>query len=158
MKFNTAGVVYNLSTEQELPTTIEWAWNFLSDPKNLGTITPDSMGFEIISGDDKSMYPGQIIQYKIKLFPGVKLTWVTEISHVKHQEYFVDEQRFGPYAFWHHKHFIKETKEGIVMYDSIDYKVPGWIFRKWIHAVLVQPKLKSIFEYRKIALEAMFKK
>jgi len=53
------------------------------------------------------MYPGQIIQYKVSPFIGITTTWVTEITHVKKGEYFADEQRFGPYYLWHHKHFIR---------------------------------------------------
>ena len=156
MKFTTKGTVYNLTTRQELPITVEKAWDFLSDPKNLGTITPDSMRFKIISGDETRMFPGQIIKYKIRMALGIQLNWVTEITHVKPGEYFVDEQRFGPYSFWHHKHFIKATGSGVEMVDSIDYKVPGWVFRKWIHAVFVKPKLKEIFQHRRKTLEVLF--
>ena len=82
------------------------------------------MGFNIISGADRVMYPGQLIQYIVTPIMGIKAKWVTEITHVEHKKYFVDEQRFGPYAFWHHKHFIREVPGGVEMEDIIDYKVP----------------------------------
>ena len=156
MKFNTAGNVFNLTVKQELPISIEDSWKFLSDPKNLGIITPDSMQFKIISGDDRLMFPGQIIQYKIRMAFGVYLNWVTEITHVEPGSYFVDEQRFGPYLFWHHKHFLTATPNGVLMEDNIDYKVPGWILSKWIHKAVVKPKLKKLFMYRAKVLDAMF--
>ncbi|WP_073099864.1 SRPBCC family protein [Leeuwenhoekiella marinoflava] len=148
--------IYTMHTKQNLPITLEEAWNFISDPKNLQIITPDYMGFEIQSGSDRAMFPGQIIQYKVSPVAGIKMDWVTEITHVKHLDYFVDEQRFGPYALWHHKHFIKEIPDGVEIEDVIDYKVPMGILGQLIHPFLVKPKLQEIFEYREQKLNELF--
>ena len=112
--------LYQIKTSQKLPITIEKAWNFLSNPKNLTEITPAYMNFRILSGADKKIFPGQIIQYKVSPILGLNLKWVTEITHVVDKEYFVDEQRFGPYSLWHHKHFIKKINGGIEMVDIVD--------------------------------------
>ncbi|WP_378174619.1 cell division inhibitor [Aquimarina sp. SS2-1] len=148
--------IYTLQTTQNLPISLQEAWDFLSDPKNLKTITPDYMGFQIISGAEKKMYAGQIIQYIVTPVVGIKTKWVTEITHVADKEYFVDEQRFGPYALWHHKHFIKEIPGGVEMEDIIDYKVPLGILGQLVHPFLVKPKLKEIFEYREKKLIELF--
>lgn len=148
--------IYTLKSKQHLPISVEEAWKFLSDPNNLKIITPDYMGFEIISGADREMYAGQIIQYIVTPIAGIKSKWVTEITHVKKNEYFVDEQRFGPYALWHHKHFIKEINGGVEMEDIIDYKVPFGILGQCIHPFLVKPKLKEIFKYREKKLIELF--
>ena len=148
--------IYTLRSKQNLPISKAEAWKFLSDPKNLKVITPDYMGFHILSGADKPMFAGQIIQYIVTPVLGIKTKWVTEITHVKDQDYFVDEQRFGPYALWHHKHFIKEIKGGVEMEDIIDYKVPfGWL-GQLIHPILVKPKLNEIFTYRRKKLVELF--
>ncbi len=148
--------IYTLKAKQNLPITLEEAWEFLSDPRNLKTISPDYMGFEIISGADRKMYPGQIIQYIVTPIAGIKNKWVTEITHVMDKKYFVDEQRFGPYALWHHKHFVKEIPGGVEIEDIIDYKVPFGILGQLVHPILVKPKLKEIFRYRKEKLTALF--
>ncbi|GGI57718.1 SRPBCC family protein [Winogradskyella haliclonae] len=150
--------IYTLHKKQNLPITKEDAWAFLSSPKNLKTITPDYMGFHILSGADRPMFPGQIIQYIVTPVLGIKTKWVTEITHVKDHEYFVDEQRFGPYALWHHKHFIKEIDGGIEMEDIIDYKIPFGILGQLVHPILVKPKLEEIFNYRTTKLEELFGK
>ena len=150
--------IYTLHRKQNLPITVDEAWDFLSSPKNLKTITPDYMGFHILSGADKPMFPGQIIQYIVTPILGIKTKWVTEITHVKDKVYFVDEQRFGPYALWHHKHFIKEIKGGVEMEDIIDYKVPFGFLGQMVHPVLVKPKLEEIFNYRTKKLEELFGK
>ena len=148
--------IYTFHRKQKLPISIEKAWEFLSNPTNLKKITPKYMSFDILSGNEKSMYAGQIIQYIVTPILGIKTKWVTEITHVKENEYFVDEQRFGPYALWHHKHFIKEIDGGVEMEDIIDYKVPMGILGQLVHPILVKPKLKEIFAYRQKKLIELY--
>ena len=148
--------IYTYHKKQKLPISVDTAWQFLSDPKNLKVITPDYMSFNILSGADRPMYAGQIIQYIVTPVLGIKTKWVTEITHKVDKHYFVDEQRFGPYALWHHKHFIKEIEGGVEMEDIIDYKVPFGFIGQLVHPFLVKPKLNEIFEYRKQKLETLF--
>lgn len=148
--------IYRLHEKQNLPISPTEAWDFLSNPKNLKVITPDYMGFNILTEENKSMYAGQIIQYIVTPIADIKTKWVTEITHVKEGEYFVDEQRFGPYSLWHHKHFIKEIEGGVQMEDIVDYKLPLGVLGQMVHPLLVKPKLKEIFEYRKSKLTEMF--
>lgn len=150
--------VYTLHTTQFLPITLEEAWDFLSDPKNLKTITPDYMGFDIVSGADRSMYAGQIIEYIVRPVLGIKTRWVTEITHVREPNFFVDEQRIGPYSLWHHKHFLKEVEGGVEMEDIIHYKIPFGFLGSLLHPIVVRPKLEGIFAYRKTKLEELFGK
>lgn len=150
--------IYRLKTIQNLPISQKEAWDFLSDPRNLKTITPDYMGFEIIGGVASKMYAGQILQYIVTPLLNIPLKWVTEITHIKEGEYFVDEQRFGPYSLWHHKHFIKPIKNGVEMIDIVDYKVPFGLLGQLVQPFLVGPKLEEIFEYRKNALDRIFGK
>lgn len=150
--------LYQIKTQQKLPISIEKAWGFFSNPKNLKKITPEEMSFEIVSGAEKSIYPGQIIQYNVSPIFGIKLRWVTEITHVIDNKYFVDEQRFGPYSLWHHKHFFKEIKGGILMEDVVDYKIPlGWL-GQLAHFIFVKNRLKKIFKFRENKLVKLFGK
>lgn len=114
------------------------------------------MGFKTMSGDESEMFPGQIIDYTITPLFGIKMDWVTEITHVEKGIYFVDEQRFGPYAFWHHKHFLKQTDTGCEMTDIVHYKVPFGILGRLAHPLLVRPKLEQIFEFRRKKLIELF--
>jgi ligand-binding SRPBCC domain-containing protein len=148
--------IYRLETVQNLPISKEKAWDFLSNPRNLKTITPKYMGFKILSGESSKMFAGQIIQYIVTPLLNIPVKWVTEITHVKEGEYFVDEQRFGPYSLWHHKHFIKPIENGVEMIDIVDYKIPFGFLGRMIHPIVVGPKLKEIFEYRRTALIELF--
>lgn len=148
--------IYTLHSKQNLPISLDEAWEFLSNPKNLKIITPEYMGFKTLSGDDRDMFAGQIIQYIVTPVLGIPMKWVTEITHVHDKKYFVDEQRFGPYDLWHHKHFLKEIPGGVEMEDIVDYKVPMGIIGQLVHPFLVKPKLNEIFEFRRKKLIELF--
>ena len=147
---------YQLKADQYLKASPIEAWAFLSDPCNLQLITPPTMKFEILSGAGEPMFPGQIIRYRVSPFPGVRTSWVTEITHVREGQYFVDEQRFGPYRFWHHKHFITPVDGGVLMHDVVDYGLPLGPLGNLVHGLLVRKQLEAIFRYREIALENRF--
>tara|TARA_B100000780_G_C20989215_1_gene395549 strand:- start:283 stop:753 length:471 start_codon:yes stop_codon:yes gene_type:complete len=148
--------IYQKKTNQRLPISVSEAWNFLSNPGNLKSITPDYMGFKILDDHEPKMYAGQIIKYIVTPVLGIPTTWVTEITHVVDQKYFVDEQRFGPYALWHHKHFIKKIPGGVEMTDIVDYKLPFGLLGRIAHPILVKRKLNEIFEYRYHKLIKLF--
>jgi len=148
--------IYTLHKTQKLPISLDKAWEFLSNPENLKVITPDYMSFDIVSKIDRPLYTGQIIQYIVTPLLGIKTKWVSEITHLEDKKYFVDEQMYGPYSLWHHKHFIKEIDGGVLMEDIIDYKVPLGFLGRLAHPFLVKPKLEEIFNYRQQKLEELF--
>ena len=149
-------MVNKLFYSQKLPISLDEAWDFLSSPNNLKLITPESMNFKIIDWDKKKAYPGQIIQYTVSPVLGIRIKWVTEITQVIRNSYFIDEQRFGPYSFWHHKHFIKEIDNGILMDDVIHYKIPFGLIGRILNKIYVQNKLDKIFKYRENKLNEIF--
>ena len=148
--------IYTFKKKQHIPISLDEAWRFLSSPKNLKELTPDYMGFDILSGADKPMFAGQIIQYSVTPILGIKTKWVSEITQVEHKKYFVDIQLYGPYALWHHKHFLKQIDGGVEFEDIIDYKVPLGILGRLVHPFLVKPKLEEIFAYRQQKLIELF--
>ncbi|MES2574917.1 MAG: SRPBCC family protein [Bacteroidota bacterium] len=148
--------VYKKETVQHINASIEECWAFFSSPKNLQKITPNTMGFEITDFDGKNMYAGQIIQYFVSPLAGLKLRWTTEITIVKENNYFVDEQRFGPYALWHHKHFFEPTENGTKMTDIVHYALPLGFIGRIMNAIVVKNKLTAIFEYRFTKVNEIF--
>lgn len=151
--------VYNLTRTQILPISVAEAWDFFSTPKNLSKITPEHMGFEIlyISGGEKA-YAGQIIRYNVSVLPGIKMHWVTEITQVKEGVHFIDEQRFGPYALWHHQHHFKAVPSGVEMTDEVNYGIPLGILGRLAHFLFVRGEVNRIFDHRYRVLEKYFSK
>ncbi|SDT50556.1 Ligand-binding SRPBCC domain-containing protein [Mucilaginibacter mallensis] len=149
---------YHKKFEQYLPIPLAEAWNFFSSPFNLAKITPPQMKFIVTSDYDANtkMYPGMIITYKITPLLGIKMNWMTEITHVKENEYFVDEQRFGPYALWHHQHHFKEVKGGVLMTDILHYAIPYGFLGRFANDILVKKQIKNIFAYRKQEIIKLF--
>ena len=151
--------VYSFKTVQTIPVSLEKAWEFFSSPKNLKEITPDNLGFVILSkyhGD--TMYPGQLIEYKVSPVLGIPLYWMTEITHVEDKKYFVDEQRYGPYSMWHHQHHFKTIEGGVEMTDIVQYKLPLFFLGDIANIILVKSQLRGIFNHRYKAVDEKFGK
>lgn len=150
--------VYVFHREQKLEgVSLKEAWSFFSDPRNLKRITPSYMGFDIVGGQDASvMYPGQMIQYIVKPLAAIPMSWTTEITHVKKGEFFVDEQRQGPYKIWHHQHFFEEVSDGVLMKDIIHYQPPfGWL-GDLMNVIVIRKKLSEIFDFRQQTISEIF--
>lgn len=150
--------MYQLKTKQFLPLNINEAWDFFSSPKNLKEITPSHMGFIIKTDNgDVKTYAGQLIAYTVSPIAGIPMNWVTEITHVHEPHYFVDEQRFGPYAMWHHEHHFKEVDGGVEMSDIISYVIPFGIIGQLANWLFVGRQVRQIFDYRYQKLEELFR-
>ncbi len=149
--------IHQVQYQQLIKTDLETLWEFISSPKNLKEITPQEMNFKIISPFFKEkMYAGMIINYKVSPVLGIKLNWCTEITAVCDNEYFIDEQRFGPYALWHHQHHFEETENGILMTDIVNYKLPFGLLGNLFGGSFVKNKLKEIFDFRFHKMEELF--
>lgn len=149
--------MYKLQSTQFLPMNLDEAWAFFSDPRKLAEITPPKMGFIIHDQNrlEKEIYPGMIIRYTVKPF-GLAMTWVTEISQAKSPSMFVDEQRQGPYRFWHHQHRFREVDGGVEMEDIVHYALPLGILGRIAHSLFVRGELRRIFAYREKRLLDLF--
>ena len=151
--------VYSLKTVQLINTSLEEAWDFFGRPENLAAITPEALGFKITSAHyGEAMYAGQIIEYKVAPLLGIALYWMTEITHVESRKYFIDEQRFGPYALWHHQHHFKEIPGGVEMTDIVNYRMPLGFIGRAANQIFVKNQLKSIFDFRSAKVEELFGK
>ena len=150
---------HSIKTVQKIPSSLENVWEFFSSHDNLQTITPLDMNFEVISKHHgEKLYAGQVIEYKVCPFLKIPFYWMTEITHVKAKEYFIDEQRKGPYALWHHQHHFKEIDGGVEMTDIVHYKNPLGIIGDVANSLFVKKQLKKIFEFRFQKVEEVFGK
>lgn len=136
--------------------TLDSSWEFFLDPGNLPKITPPWLNLKITSELPDKMYEGMIITYKVYPFLGIPSNWVTEITQVKEKVFFVDEQRFGPYKFWHHQHHFKEIDKGIEMEDIVTYALPLDPLSRLVNSFIVGNKVKEIFDFRKEVLKKLF--
>jgi len=149
--------IYTLEREQLVNADLATCWEFFSKPANLKKITPNYMGFDIVRGGEGSMYAGQVIEYRVSPLLGLKQTWLTEITHVEHQKFFIDEQRVGPYKLWHHQHFFIPQPDGkVLMKDTVTYALPLLPFSGILHNLVVKKKLNEIFAHRKKVVEELF--
>ena len=147
---------YTLERRQILPGSLEEAWSFFSNPGNLVKITPPDMDFRITSPPCEETYAGQIITYTVRPLMRVEVSWTTEITHVERPNFFVDEQRFGPYRFWHHQHRFSQVAGGVEMHDLVHYLLHHDHLVGLINRLFVAPRLRRIFDYRARKLQELF--
>ena len=116
---------YSFKRTQKINASSTELWKFISDPSNLSQITPPEMDFKVTTEYlPAKMYPGLMISYLVRPIAGIPTKWLTEITHVKDGEYFVDEQRVGPYKLWHHQHQLIPIENGTLMRDIVTYQPP----------------------------------
>ncbi len=151
--------VNSIKTVQKIPVSLQVAWDFFSNPANLPAITPVELNFIIISRHPgEKMYPGQILEYKVKPILGISLYWMTEITQVQEKKLFIDQQRKGPFRMWHHQHHFLTIDGGVQMTDIVHYKSPLWLPGNLVNFLFIRKKLKEIFEYRFQKIEELFGK
>lgn len=148
--------MYTLKAEQVIPISLDVAWDFFSNPNNLPKITPSWLNLKVTSDLPDKMYQGMIITYKVYPVFGIPQNWVTEITTVKEKNFFIDEQRFGPYKFWHHQHHFKEINDGVEMRDIVSYALPFDPLSRSLNKLLVDKKVKGIFKFRKEVIGKYF--
>jgi ligand-binding SRPBCC domain-containing protein len=148
--------MYQLKRTQFIKADIKTCWDFFSSPKNLKLITPPYMGFEVKTEVPEKMYEGLMIAYTVRPLLGIPMSWVTEIKTVKENEFFVDEQRKGPYKIWHHEHRFEAVEGGVLMTDIVSYTLPFGFLGKLAHWLFVRKELEAIFEYRFKKVDELF--
>lgn len=148
--------IHRLKQEQLLPIPLTQAWEFFATPVNLNAVTPPELHFEITSELPEKMYEGLIITYKIKPMLNIPIDWCTEITHIRDQAYFVDEQRKGPYRMWHHEHHFKAVPGGTLMTDLLHYDIGKAIFGQIAGALFVHRMVRQIFSFRNQSLDTYF--
>lgn len=152
--------VYQLNRKQKIDRPIDEVWEFFSSPNNLRKITPADMDFNVRSELPDEMYPGMIIEYQVRPIASIPVTWVTEITQLQPPHFFIDEQRIGPYSFWHHQHHFRSLgiKGGTEIVDLVHYSVPLGILGRFAHWLFIDKQLNAIFDYRNEVIGQLFPK
>lgn len=127
---------------------------FFSDAGNLERITPGFLHFRILTPMPVAMRTGALIEYRIRLF-GIPLRWESVIETWEPPARFVDVQRRGPYALWHHLHEFRAVPGGTLVVDRVRYALPMGILGEIGHALFVRRSLGRIFGHRREAIGAI---
>jgi ligand-binding SRPBCC domain-containing protein len=156
MEAQAVSRIYYLIQKQLVRADIERVWDYFATPRNLNEMTPPDMDFQFVHGGEEPMYAGQIIEYRVMIVPGVRVRWLTEITHVEPLRRFIDEQRMGPYRLWIHEHYFEPTDRGVLMTDHVTYALPFGPLGQIVHSMFVRKRLESIFRYRYQVVEKIF--
>ena len=145
-----------IQTVQRLPIQLEEAWDFFTSPKNLRLITPHWLDFQLNQEPPEYMHPGTIISATIRPFPVYSTNWISEITHIRPPQFYITEQRFGPFKMWHHEHHFTAIDDGVEIEDIIMYGMHFGKIGSLFHNVFIRKKLHDAFSFRAQALEQRF--
>jgi ligand-binding SRPBCC domain-containing protein len=146
--------LHTVTYVQQIPLSIEAAWEFFASPANLSRITPPEMMFRITKSDGmQPLYQGMLISYTLYPFMMLPVRWETEITRVDRPFLFEDSQKSGPYESWLHRHLFHEIPGGVEMTDQVNYVMPMDFFGDLVNALIVSRRLEEVFAYRKKRIE-----
>jgi ligand-binding SRPBCC domain-containing protein len=144
--------VHLLERSQHVELPLEQAFEFYGDARNLETITPPWLDFEVITPGPPAMRVGTLIDYRLKLH-GVPVRWRTEIGVWEPPRRFVDVQVNGPYRLWEHTHAFEPDGDGAVLIrDRVRYALPLGPLGLLAHRLFVRRDVERIFDYRSEAV------
>lgn len=146
---------YTLRREMIVNSPVDEVFAFFERPENLAKITPNSLGFDILTPSPVAMGVGTVIDYTIKIL-GLRRHWTTLITEYDPPHKFVDIQLKGPYTFWHHTHTFEAADRGTRITDEVRYIVPFGPLGRIANAVIVRRQLERIFSYRTAVIENLF--
>src|SRR5688572_20451857 len=137
--------IHFLQRKQHLPIEQDLAWAFLSNPANLLEISPPwmQMSDETFT-PAKTVYPGMLILLRMKLPGGFPSRVVTQITHIDAPNYFIDEQKKGPFAFFHHQHSLTPIENGVELTDTLHYALPFGFLGDLANSLMVRRELERM--------------
>lgn len=146
--------MYTLKKQQLIARPRDQVFRFFESPENLEKITPQAVGFNILTPRPINMQAGTVLDYTIRL-AGLPVRWTTLISEYHPPCRFRDVSLRGPYSFWHHTHTFEEVEGGTLMTDEVRYVLPFGPLGQMVHALWVKRQLKRIFDFRAEVIEQL---
>ena len=112
-----------LEAETWIARPVDEVFRFFSSEKNLETLTPPFLGFQVIGMNTPEIGEGTLIDYRLKVH-GIPMRWRTRIENWTPGKRFVDTQLKGPYSLWHHTHEFESENGGTRMKDRVLFRLP----------------------------------
>ncbi len=138
---------HELVMEQWVPQPIETIFKFYCEAKNLETLTPPHLNFEVTAQSTPEIGEGTRINYRLSLHE-VPFRWQSVIMDWHPPHRFSDIQVVGPYWLWHHTHDFIEQDGGTLIRDRAIYRLPFWTPGDVLGHPWVRKDLENIFQYR----------
>ncbi|MGI8864890.1 MAG: SRPBCC family protein [Solirubrobacteraceae bacterium] len=145
---------YVLEREQIVRAPLDAVFDFFSAARNLESLTPPWLRFEVLTPEPIPVHGGTVIEYRLRLH-GVPLRWVSLIEEWEPGRRFVDRQLCGPYRLWHHTHEFAEHPDGTLVRDRVRYQIPLGFLGALAHAAFVRRDLARVFDFRHAAVRRL---
>lgn len=129
-----------------LRAPVERVFGFHEQPDAIERLTPPWQKVRVVRKSG-GLQVGAVVEFQVYFGP-VPVTWIAHHIAYKKNEYFVDEQRQGPFSAWVHTHLFQAETGGTRLTDSIELALPGGLMAEKMAGWLVRRQLARLFAYR----------
>lgn len=133
--------------ETAILATPEKVFAFHEQENALKLLLPPWETVEVIQAAKISQVGSRAIVETTVLGP-IKTRWIAEHTRYEPPRFFEDIQIKGPFRSWRHRHIIKPDANGAILRDEIEYEPPLGPLGKIFAPLLVEPRLRKLFDYR----------
>lgn len=83
-----------------------------------------------------------------RVFGPITVRWIAEHTVYDPPHLFEDIQIEGPFRSWRHRHVIEPHEDGATLRDEIDYEPPLGFVGRVFAPLVVERRLRKLFDYR----------
>lgn len=125
----------------------ECVFEFHERPDVLAILLPPWESARVIQPAKISEVGSQAI-VETRIFGPIKMRWVAQHTVYDPPHMFEDVQVKGPFRSWRHRHVVAAHVNGALLRDLIDYKPPLGFLGRAFAPLVVERRLRKLFDYR----------
>jgi ligand-binding SRPBCC domain-containing protein len=150
---------HTFHTEQWVPYPRDRVFAFFADPANLPPLMPAWQRARVEKAPDVAA-EGSLITLSFRPVPffPLRLQWDALITEFRWNDFFCDEQRRGPFKYFHHCHRIREERSGTVVSDDVEYQLPFDVLGEVANSVMMKRQIRSLFRHRQKMLPILLQR
>ncbi len=133
--------------ESLIKATPERVFEFHEQPDALNLLLPPWESARVVQPARISEVGTRAI-IETKIFGPITVRWVAEHTLYDPPRMFEDIQIKGPFRSWRHRHIVETRDDGALLRDQIDYEPPLGFLGRAVAPVLVERRLRKLFDYR----------
>jgi ligand-binding SRPBCC domain-containing protein len=167
-RYKESRMRYTFESEQWLPYPVEQVFAFFANPENLPKLmppwqqtriercrlvpAPPSPQHGLLSTPAASAGTSMTLTFRPFPLSPFRISWEAEISKFAWNDHFCDIQHSGPFAYWHHCHYVsaatREGTAGTIVRDHVVYAMPFGMLGRIAQRIAGNAQFRSIFNYR----------
>jgi ligand-binding SRPBCC domain-containing protein len=137
--------------QHELACSVEGAFEFLTQPKNVVELVHPESNVTLLSAPP-TIHQGAELEFEIEAW-GQTQSMMHQIVEFERPSRIVEEMIHGPMKEWVHEHVFEESGSGVLLTDRIMFETPGGLVGLLLTEKRIRSSLEQGFQHRRQLLE-----